>query len=128
MKTTLKTIALAFALSAALAPVAMAPAAAQQKLAGMSTQDWYIRIESMRKKGADHPWVVATIKAIQAPSGEITIAHAAIPHAKMPAMTMTFPVRDVADLTAHKVGDRVSVQVGEEGGAIKIVHVMSAKR
>ena len=94
----------------------------------MSTQDWYHHIETMRKKGDDHPWVVATIKAIKAPSGELTIAHAAIPHAKMPAMTMTFPVRDAADLTAHKVGDRVSIQVGEEGGVIKIVHISSAKR
>lgn len=127
MKTTLKTIALALALSTAMAPVAMAPAAAQQKLAGMSTQDWYIRIESMRKKGEDHPWVAATIKAINAPSGTITIAHGALPHAKMPAMTMTFPVRDAADLTAHKVGDQISIQVGEDGGVIKIVHIKSVK-
>lgn len=127
MKTTLKTVALALALSTALAPVAIVPAAAQQQFAGMSTQDWYVRIELMRKKGEDNPWVAATIKAINAKSGELTIAHGAIPHAKMPAMTMTFPVRDPADLTAHKVGDKVDIQVGEDGGVIKIVHVKSAK-
>lgn len=127
MKTTLKTIALALALSTALAPVAMAPAAAQQQLAAMSTQDWYVRMEASRKKGEDHPWVTATIKAIDAKSGQLTIAHGAIPHAKMPAMTMTFPVRDAADLTAHKVGDQISIQVGEDGGVIKIVHIKGAR-
>lgn len=127
MKTKFKTIALAFALSTALAPVAIAPAAAQQQLAAMSTQDWYVRIESIRKKGEDHPWVAATVKAINAASGTITIAHGAIPHAKMPAMTMTFPVRDAADLTAHKIGDQISIQVGEDGGVIKIIHIKSAK-
>lgn len=126
MKPTLKTIALALALSSALAPVAFAPAAAQQ-LAAMSTQDWYVRIESMRKKGEDHPWVAAAIKTINTSSGAVTVAHAAIPSAKMPAMTMTFLVRDPADLTAHKVGDQISIQVGEDGGVIKIVHIKSAR-
>ena len=123
MKTSLKTVALALALSTALAPVAMAPAAAQQQLAGMSTQDWYIRIESMRKKGEDHPWVAATIKAVNASSGAVTVAHEAIPYVKMPAMTMTFPVRDPADLTARKVGEQISIQAGEDRGVIKIVHI-----
>ena len=127
MKTSLKTVALAFALSTALAPGAIAPAAAQQQLAGMSTQDWYIRIESMRKKGEDHPWVAATVRAINASSGSITIAHTAVPHAKMPAMTMTFPVRDAADLTVHKIGDQIRIQVGDDGGVIKIVHIKRAK-
>lgn len=80
------------------------------------------------KKGPITPGSWRLSKRSRRRQANSTIAHAAIPHAKMPAMTMTFPVRDVADLTAHKVGDRVSVQVGEEGGAIKIVHVMSAKR
>ena len=127
MNTTLKAIALALALSTALAPIAIAPAAAQQQLAAMSTQDWYVRIEAMRKKGEDHPWVTATIKGVNAAAGEMTIAHGAIPHAKMPAMTMTLPVRDRADLTARAIGERVSIQVGEDGGVIKIVHVKGAK-
>lgn len=123
MKTTLKTLALVAAFSAALASTAISPALA----AGMSTQDWYTRIESIRKRGEDHPWVLATVKAINAGSGTLTIAHAAIPQAKMPAMTMTFPVRDAADLTAHKVGDRVTVQVDSDGGVIKVVHIQGVK-
>jgi Cu/Ag efflux protein CusF len=123
MKTFLTTVAFAFALSTILAPAAIVPAAAQQQLAGMSTQDWYIRIDSMRKKGEDHPWVAATIKAINAKSGAVTVAHGAIPYANMPAMIMTFPVRDPADLTARMVGDQISIQVGEDGGVIKIVHI-----
>lgn len=122
MKTTFKTLATALALSALLAPIAIERSVA----AGMSTQDWYIRIESMRKAGADHPWVAATIRAIDKRTGRLTIEHGAIPQVKMPAMSMTFPVRDAADLTAHAVGDRVNVQVGKDGGAIKIVHVKRA--
>ena len=93
-----------------------------------STEHWYNQIESMRKKGQDHPWVSAVIKDINLPSGEITISHGPIPHAKMPAMTMTFPVRDPSDLTAHRVGDRVLIQVADDDGVIKIVHVKSSKR
>lgn len=123
MKTTLKTLALLAAFAAAVSSSSILPATA----AGMSTQDWYVRIESIRKKGEDHPWVLATVKAINAGTGTLTIAHAAIPQAKMPAMTMTFPVRDAADLTAHRVGDRVTVQVDSDGGVIKIVHVQSVR-
>ncbi len=122
MKTTLKTLALIAGLSSLVASTALSPA-----LAGMSTQDWYKRVESTRKPGEDHPWVVATVKAINAGAGTLTIAHAAIPQAKMPGMTMTFPVRDPSDLTAHKVGDRVTVQVDSLGGAIKIVHIQSVR-
>ena len=123
MKTTLKTLALVAAFSTALASTAILPAAA----AGMSTQDWYTRVESTRKQGEDHPWVLATVKAINAGAGTLTIAHAAIPQAKMPSMTMTFPVRDAADLTAHRVGDRVTVQVDSQGGGIKIEHIQNVR-
>jgi Cu/Ag efflux protein CusF len=124
MKKTHKALALVAAFSTALASAAVSPASA----AGMSTQDWYHHVQTMRKKGEDHPWVKAKVKAINATSGEVTIAHAAIPHAKMPAMTMTFPVRDGADLKAHKIGDLVSIQAGEDGGVIKIVRIASSKR
>lgn len=123
MKSTLKTLALVAAFSTVLGSAPLSPAVA----AGMSTQDWYTRIESTRKQGEDHPWVVATVKGIDARAGTLTIAHAAIPQAKMPAMTMSFPVRDAADLTAHKVGDRVTVQVDKVGDVIKIVHVQGVR-
>lgn len=123
MKSTLKTLALVAAISTTLASASVSPAAA----AGMSTQDWMIRIESTRKQGEDHPWVLATIKGIDARAGTLTIAHGPIPQAKMPGMTMTFPVRDAADLTAHKVGDRVTVQVDKVGDVIKIVHIQSVR-
>lgn len=122
MKSTLKTLALVAAFSTALASATVSPAAA-----GLSTQDWYTRIEATRKQGEDHPWVLATVKGIDVRAGTLTIAHAAIPQAKMPAMTMSFPVRDAADLTAHKVGDRVTVQVDSQGGVIKIVHIQSVR-
>src|SRR6516165_8106902 len=75
-----------------------------------STEHWYNQIESTRKKGQDHPWVSAVIKGINLRTGEIMISHGPISHAKMPAMTMTFPVRDPANLTAYRVGDWVQIQ------------------
>lgn len=122
-----KSLALAFVISAIVLPPVVRPASAQQ-LAALSTQDWYQRIESTRKKAQDHPWVSAIIKKIDVGSGELTISHGAIAHAKMPAMTMTFPVRDPSDLTAHETGDHVQIQVADDGGVIKIVHVKSGKR
>jgi Cu/Ag efflux protein CusF len=90
---------------------------------------WYNRIESIRKKGQDHLWVSAVIKGVNLGAGEITIYHGPISHAKMPAMTMTFPVRDPSDLTTHQVGDRIQIQVADDGGVIRIVHIIrSAKR
>jgi Cu/Ag efflux protein CusF len=86
----------------------------------MSTEDWYRMIEATRKKNQDHPWVNAVVKGINPGAGEMTISPGPIPHAKMPAMTMTFPVRDPADLTAHEVGHHVLVQVAEDGGIIRL--------
>jgi Cu/Ag efflux protein CusF len=94
----------------------------------VSERDWYNRIESSRKKGADRPCVRAVIRGVNPLTGEITISHGPIPHAKMPAMTMTFPVRDPSDLTAHRVGDRVQIQVADDGGVIKIMHIRGSKR
>jgi Cu/Ag efflux protein CusF len=127
MRKIVKSLALAFVISAIVLPPVVRPASAQQ-LAALSTQDWYQRIESTRKKAQGRPWVSAIIKKIDVGLGELTISHGAIAHAKMPAMTMTFPVRDPSDLTAHETGDHVQIQVADDGGVIKIVHVKSGKR
>ena len=122
MKRIFRALAIGIACLAILAPPMIKPV-----LAAISTQDWYQRIEAMRKKGQDHPWVSAVVKGIDPNSGQMTISHGPIPHAKMPAMTMTFPVRDPSDLTAHQVGDHISFQVAEDGGVIRIVHIKSAR-
>lgn len=119
--------ALAAGLSAGLmtAPVA----SAQQRTAGMSTQDYYTRIQGLRRQAngvvvfAEPPWILAKVKNINAAGGQMTISHGPIPQIKMPAMTMTFPVRSPADITGHKVGDVVQVQIGKDADVIKIVHV-----
>lgn len=47
--------------------------------------------------------------------------------ANMPAMTMTFPLKDSNDLTTHKAGDTIQFQIGQDGGVVKIIHVRAAK-
>jgi Cu/Ag efflux protein CusF len=127
MSRILKALVVAITFSGFVAPPMVGPAFGQQ-LAAMSTEDWYRLIEATRKKTQDHPWVSAVIKGINAGAGEMTISHGPIPHARMSAMTMTFPVREASDLTAHQVGDHISIQVAEDGGVVKIVHVRSSKR
>ncbi len=106
--------------------------ASAQRVAGMSTQDWYQRIESTRRHANnvvvfdDHPWVLAKIKAIDAGAGQMTVSHGAIPRVKMPAMTMTFPVKTPGELGSHRTGDTIQMQVADDGGVIKIVHVRNA--
>lgn len=116
------------------APLAMGGVdiATAQRVAGMSTQDWYQRIESTRRHQNnvvvfdDHPWVLARIKTIESGAGRMTVSHGAIPRVKMPAMTMTFPVSNSGDLTSHRPGDTIQMQVADDGGVVKIIHVRNA--
>lgn len=122
MRKVLLFLAMVVAVSAVTAQPTIATAIAP------SQWNWYKQVESMRKKDEGHPWVSAVIKGINLSAGEMTISHGPIPNAKMPAMTMTFPVRTPWDLTAHRVGDRVRIQVADDGGVIRIVHIRSSKR
>ena len=120
-------MATAGVLSGAVSQVAFA-----QKVAGMSTQDYYTRIQGLRRPANsvvvfdEAPWIVAKVKSINVGSGMMTVSHGPISQIKMPAMTMAFPVKNPADLTAHKAGDVIQFQLDKDGGVVKIVHVRAA--
>ena len=68
MKKTLKALALVAAFSTALASAAVSPASA----AGMSTQDWYHHVETMRKKAEFVQITAAGIKESHVHDVQIT--------------------------------------------------------
>ena len=132
MRKTLIFLAVVVATSVCIAqpvmPVSMLARPWNNPLVSMPARPWYNQIESIRKKGEAHPWVRRVIKRVNSRTGKITISHGPITRAKMPAMTMTFPVRDPSDLTTYQVGDRVQIQVADDGGVIKIAHIQSSKQ
>lgn len=52
----------------------------------------------------------------------LIIHHGPLPKAKMPAMTMSFPVRESVQFQMLKPGDRIQVQVADINGVIRIVN------
>ena len=67
------------------------------------------------------------IDSIDAPAGEITIAHEAIASLKWPAMTMPFAVKDKSMLAQLKPGQRVDFDLAASGpGEYAIVRIAPA--
>lgn len=129
MKSKLQILVVLASVCGAVGP---APAAFAQQMAGMSTQDYYTRLQGLKRQAngivvfAEQPWVVAKVKAIDSAAGKMTISHGPIRQIRMPAMTMAFPVRNPSDLS-HNVGDVIQVQFDNDGGVVKISHVRGAK-
>ncbi|KAA0178771.1 copper-binding protein [Cupriavidus gilardii] len=65
--------------------------------------------------------VAAEIKKIDAQAGKVTLKHGPIEHLAMPAMTMTFPVKDRAALRNFKEGDAVQVVFDKVAGQATVV-------
>ncbi len=107
-------LGLALALASATAPA----------VAGMSTTDWLIRVERMKKNPTDPQerlWVAVNVEKVNAAARKITISHQAIPSIAMPAMTMTFAVADTTHLAMLHTGDAVDIQVANQSGVVQIV-------
>ena len=66
-------------------------------------------------------WVEAEVRKVEKDTGRLSLKHAEIKSLDMPAMTMTFRLRDKAMLDGLSVGDRVRVQVAREGGQFVVV-------
>lgn len=79
-----------------------------------------------RQSDAERLWVAAEVRGVDLPDMSLTVDHGPIARVGMPAMTMTFPVRDTGHLRMLKSGDRIEIQVAEEGGAVKIINVKMA--
>lgn len=67
------------------------------------------------------------IRKIDRDNGKITIKHGEIRNLDMPAMTMVFVVKDVAQLGALQAGDKVRFRVIKDNGAYLVTEIQAAK-
>lgn len=65
--------------------------------------------------------VAAEVRKIDVQTGKVTLKHGPIDNLGMPAMVMTFPVRDRASLRNFKEGDAVSATFDKVNGEPAIV-------
>ena len=77
---------------------------------------------------ADAAAVMTTgeITRVDARNGKLTIRHAEIKNLDMPAMTMVFGVKDAAQASKFKPGDKVLFHVEDDNGALTITRIQSA--
>ena len=104
--------------------LALALASAAPALAGMSTADYFQRIEKLRATQAnpqEAPWVRVTVNKKAAPAKTITVSHGPIARIDMPAMTMTFAVADPTHLAMLHKGDPVDIQLDQRNGLVQVV-------
>lgn len=97
-----------------------------QTYAPIGAADWLRHVKSLQQQpGApdERPWIGAEVRKLNLQAGGMTISHGPLPSIDMPAMTMTFPVKDGAHLRMLKVGDRIEVQAANESGTVKTVNV-----
>lgn len=120
----LKNIVVALALSGGLTAIAAGEALAQMQVASMSGTDWLKQIELMKPHPAtpsEKPWVSAEVVKVDTAGNQITISHKAIESIAMPAMTMTFPVKDPSHLRMVKTGDKVQLRAANLAGVVSVV-------
>ena len=66
------------------------------------------------------------VRKVDREAKKITIKHGPIKNLDMPAMTMAFPVKDVALLEQVKAGDAVTFRAEQIGGAITLTQIEKA--
>lgn len=119
-----KNLIVAFSLGGGLTAVALSGVIAQTQFASMSGTDWLQRIDLLKPDAAtpnEKPWVSVEVRNVDAAGNQITISHKAIESIAMPAMIMTFPVKDPAHLRMVKAGDRVQVRAANLAGVVNVV-------
>lgn len=67
------------------------------------------------------PLVDAEVRKVDTAAGKITLKHGDIPNLDMPPMTMVFQVREAAQLTGLKAGDKVRFRADKINGAYTVV-------
>jgi Cu(I)/Ag(I) efflux system protein CusF len=63
------------------------------------------------------------VKSVDAGDGKVTLEHGPVKTLNWPAMTMTFGVKDKRLLDKLRVGQRVQVELQEQGGSYVITSV-----
>ena len=72
------------------------------------------------------PKVDAEVRGVDVPGKTITLAHGDIQNVDMPAMTMTFRVKDAGLLDKVKAGDKVRFSADKVDGLITVVAIEPA--
>ena len=76
---------------------------------------------------ADAVMAAGDITRVDARSGKLTIRHDDIQNLNMPAMTMVFSLKDPAQATQYKPGDKVRFHAEDNNGALLITRIELAK-
>ena len=76
---------------------------------------------------ADAVMTGGDITRVDARSGKLTIRHDDIQNLNMPAMTMVFSLKDPAQATQYKPGDKVRFHAEDNNGALVITQIELAK-
>lgn len=66
--------------------------------------------------------VHAEVKKVDQTAGTVTLAHDAIPNLEMPAMTMSFKVKDPGSLAGVQAGDHIRFQAENVDGEFTVTH------
>jgi len=111
----MKTLHTLVAMLALAAPVA---AFAQMK----PMQDGGMNQPGKKTKTAVHQ-ATGVVKSVDAGSGKVTLEHGPVKSLNWPAMTMAFGVKDKGLLDKLRVGQRVHVDLQEQGGSYVITSV-----
>ena len=72
-------------------------------------------------------WTKASVMAIDAEQGKITLKHEELVDLKMPAMTMVFAAADKAALAGLAEGDAVEFVAADENGKLMVKSIKKAK-
>jgi Cu(I)/Ag(I) efflux system periplasmic protein CusF len=119
MKISNRTMLIIAALSAFTLPAEL-PA---QTLAGMNGVQWLDQLERDRKAKDPSVWVQAEVEKIDQRNQQATVKHGPITRVNMPAMSMTFPVKDLNHLRIMKVGEKIEFRAKNENGVVVISEV-----
>lgn len=76
---------------------------------------------------ADAVMTAGDITRVDARSGKLTIRHDDIQNLNMPAMTMVFSLKDPAQATQYKPGDKVRFHAEDNNGALLITRIKLAQ-
>lgn len=75
---------------------------------------------------AGYPIVKGIVRKIDAAQGRIILKHDEIPNLNMPGMTMSFPVKNAAELAALAIGDNVNFAADEVDGEATVIWIEKA--
>ena len=72
-------------------------------------------------------WTDGEVRRIGKAAGKLTIKHGPMPKFDMPAMTMSYRVKDKAMLDQLKPGDKIRFDADGVGGEFTVLHLEKAK-